>query len=531
MPKSRKAMLLRESARRGLYEFHKTVWSLYEPGTTLVDNWHLGAMCEFIEAFIKDQGQSKYWVLNVPPGSAKSSVGGITSPTWVWSWDPGFKLMYGSFDIKLLEEQSRKTHLVMNDQSYREAFPHTRLSSTKPALGKYTLTGGGLRTNIPRGGKGTGQHAHAGIIDDPLSAQEGFQESAMLDALSWIQNTLPSRGADPNTFRIMQIMQRLSLGDPAEYYLQQNNVEHLMLPMEYVPNAFWDRGNSVGVKDKRTKPGELLFPKRWNKNKVDELRHELKGEAEAQMQQNPVDREGGIVPEKALRFQWIDVPTRARLVQSWDFSAKGTKLSHSRVAGGLFASGVAQEVHELLNSIQKRSEPKCTPDFRRIPCNNDLRFFLVDYRVNWMNYPTSKRIFQKMSQDELWRKARVKLVEEAAAGIQLIQDMKGVVSGIRAVNPKDSKEERWRVHSDLICSGLLLMPPDAAVTELKDRPQVDEFRLELINFPRGNKDDCVDITSQALDFLDSKRGRKSAAVERAARNITKNDRKRWKRTR
>lgn len=531
MAKFNQAEFLRESARRGLFHFHKAVWKLYEPGTELISNWHLGAMCEFLEAFLKDQGQSKYWVMNVPPGSGKSSVGGITSPTWAWTWDPGFKFMFGSFDIKLLEEQSRKTHLVMNDLSYKTAFPHTRLTSNKPALGKYTLTGGGLRTNIPRGGKGTGQHAHVGIIDDPLSAQEGFSETSMVDALSWIQNTLPSRGADPNTFRIMQIMQRLSLGDPAEYYLEQTNVEHLMLPMEYVPNAFWDRGNSVGVKDIRKKPGELLFPLRWNKNKVDELRHELKGEAEAQMQQNPVDREGGIVPENALRFEWIDVPTRARLCQSWDFSAKGTKLSHSRVAGGLFASGVTQEVSELLNSIQERSEAKGKPDFRHIPCNNETRFFLLDYRVNWMNYKKSKRIFKEMSEDELWRKARVKLLEEAASGIQLIQDMQGIVSGIRAVTPKGSKEERWRVHSDSIGSGLLLMPPDSRVPKLKDRIPVDEFRVELINFPRGNKDDCVDITSQALDFLDSKRGRKTLAISKAAANITKSDRKRWRRTR
>ena len=524
--------LMARASERGLYTWHKAAWSLYEPGTPLIDNWHLGAMCDFIQAFLENKGQSNYWVLNVPPGSGKSSVGGISAPTWQWSRDEGAcKFLYGSYDIELLHEQSRKCHLVMHDPSYIKAFPRSGMTTTNPPKGFFPLKGGGLRMNASRKGKGTGRHAHVGIVDDPVSAQESFSETAMEEALQWVTKTLPSRGADPNNFRIMLIMQRLSLGDPAEYYLQQSGVEHLMLPMEYVPNAFWDRGNSIGVKDPRKTPGELMFPLRWDDDRVEKLRADLKAEADAQLQQNPVSREGGIVSEKDLRYAWVEIPKRARIIQSWDFSAKGTKTSHSRTAAGLMASGTAQEVFELLDTIQDRQTKRGEPHFRRVPCSNETRYFLLDYRADWMAYRKSKRLFMELAQDPLWRRGSVKLVEEAAAGIALIEDMQGVVSGVRAVKPKDSKEERWRRHSDTIGSELFIMPPEVECREMKQRPSVDDCRLELINFPRGDKDDLVDVVSQGLDFLVSRRARSLANVRKAAEKIgtRQSGVSRWKR--
>ena len=61
----------REACERSLATFTKRSWHVIEPATRLIWNWHLDALCAYIEAFYR-QDIPKL-ILNVPPGSMKSN--------------------------------------------------------------------------------------------------------------------------------------------------------------------------------------------------------------------------------------------------------------------------------------------------------------------------------------------------------------------------------------------------------------------------------------------------------------------------
>src|SRR5713101_6046109 len=54
-----------ELASRRLYDFVKPAWAVLEPGTVFVPGWHIGAICEHLEAITS--GQIRNLLITVPP--------------------------------------------------------------------------------------------------------------------------------------------------------------------------------------------------------------------------------------------------------------------------------------------------------------------------------------------------------------------------------------------------------------------------------------------------------------------------------
>src|SRR4051812_26889189 len=84
--KERAARLLRERKRRdastSLHEFVRQAWPVVEPATPFLDNWHIGAISEHLEAVFR--GQIRRLVINVPFRTAKSTVVSVMGPAWWW---------------------------------------------------------------------------------------------------------------------------------------------------------------------------------------------------------------------------------------------------------------------------------------------------------------------------------------------------------------------------------------------------------------------------------------------------------------
>ena len=72
-----------EKARRSLAEFVKQAWHVFEPGTPLKWSWVLDAICEHVQALLEDRlvrdGRViRNLVINVPPGTSKSTITSVT---------------------------------------------------------------------------------------------------------------------------------------------------------------------------------------------------------------------------------------------------------------------------------------------------------------------------------------------------------------------------------------------------------------------------------------------------------------------
>ena len=58
-----------ERDRRSLHSFLRSYWPVVEPGKAFIDNWHIGAICEHLQAVT--DGQIKRLLVNVPFRTAK----------------------------------------------------------------------------------------------------------------------------------------------------------------------------------------------------------------------------------------------------------------------------------------------------------------------------------------------------------------------------------------------------------------------------------------------------------------------------
>lgn len=82
-------------------------------------------------------------------------------------------------------------------------------------------------------------------------------------------------------------------------------------------------------------------------------------------------------------------------------------------------------------------------------------------------------------------------MEDSGAGTSLVQEMRGLVSGIVPVTPKSDKVSRMAVASAKFEAGQVLLPEWA--------PWLPDLEAELFAFPAARHDDqCVSI-SQALE--------------------------------
>jgi predicted phage terminase large subunit-like protein len=489
-PIDRGALMRELVARGGLREFIRLFWPKVEQ-TKFINNWHVGAMCELLEDVTS--GKTKRLCINVPPGCMKSLTCSVFWPTYLWALDPGKRLICASFDQLLVQRQAQMHINLVGDRDYQAAYPDVKLASKVPALRDFATTRGGFRFSTSVEGKVTGRHGHGAIIDDPMKPQDAIlqRKSAFEKVNTWFDGTLQTRAADPANYWIVLIMQRVHTDDLAGRVLSQDGWERLILPMRQTKRTQWAR-------DPRQEPGELLWPSRFPETKVRELEVALKSEASAQLQQDPTPMSGGIVEEQWTRIEWVEVPKKGTFVQSWDFSSRGSKESHSKVSGQLWAvSRDVRYLRELLCPLDDRlAKLPGALDSRLITVPERAEVFLLIDRVtgHW-NFPRSQTEFLNAQRRAHWSRARVKILEKKANGQALIDVLKGKVPGIIGVDPKDSKEERLRVHSDRFETGQIAFPPG---------PIGDEVREQIIKFPRFTWDDDVDTCTQALDRLASK---------------------------
>lgn len=482
------AMLRELVDRGGLAEFIRQFWSECVP-QTLVWNWHIDAICEHLEAVTL--GQIKRLVINVPPGCMKSLSVGVFWNAYLWTLNPATQILYGSFDQTLLNNQSEKVIAILRSDKFRAAYPWVELANAKsPALREFKLNAGGFRFNTSPEGKGTGRHADGAVVDDPMKPQDAiFQRKAAFTKVDgWFDGTLQTRVRQ----WLVLIMQRLHTDDLAGRCLAEG-YDSLILAMRQTARPTWAR-------DPRREKGELLWPGLFPEEKVRTLELKLRNEASAQLQQDPTPGEGGIIEDSWTRLEWVEPPDKGSWVQSWDFSQKGVKESHSKVSGQLWcATRDLVVVRELLSTLGDRLAriPGASQDMivRKLPTDREMLYVLVDAVGGWWNFVTSKAQFIMAQDRPQWKRARVKLIEAKANGVPLIEEMKTRISGIVPIEPEGDKEMRLRAHTERFELGLVIFPPGRVG---------DEVREELIKFPRFTHDDHVDTCTQALDRLANK---------------------------
>ena len=110
-------------------------------------------------------------------------------------------------------------------------------------------------------------------------------------------------------------------------------------------------------------------------------------------------------------------------------------------------------------------------------------------------FPELKRIAAALYEKE---KPAAVLVEDAASGQSLIQELRKTTIPIIPVRPDRDKIARVTAVSPTIEAGKVYLKEGA--------PWLHDFLDECMQFPAGEHDDQIDSMTQALDYLTNKGG-------------------------
>ncbi len=462
----------REIGLRGsVKDFLRLSWPIIEPGRKFLDNWHLDAVSEHLQAIHK--GDIRRLIINVPPGTCKSLLTSVAWPTWVWIRDPGFRFIVASYDGNLTIRDARRQLQIIDSAWFKARWGDRILIGKDPAAGDFTNTAGGFRYSASVEGPVTGRHADCQIVDDPIKPKN-LTRKALDGCIDWWDGTMSSRMADPTTGRRVMIMQRLHDDDLAGYCARSGGYELLRLPMRFEPKAC--SYTKIGG-DLRTTDGELLWPARFPESAIASLEREMGSRvAAAQLQQNPVP-DGGNIFKKEWFKHYTTLPAKFdHICQSWDLAFKGTNNSDY----------VVGQVWGQVGGT----------------------FYLLDCVRDKLSFPETLEAIRALTKK--WPRVTMKLVEDKANGPAVISTLEKEIPGLVAVNPEGGKEARANAIAPLYEAGNVYHPHPSICLWVSDHEE------EMLRFPFGSYDDSVDAATQALLHLYGKQSNYFAALQKIA---------------
>lgn len=315
--------LVRSICRDSFFEFVREFWHVVVPEQP-VWNWHIEYLCnlfqEDAERVFRNESKLHDTIVNIPPGTTKSTILSIMAPAWVHARRPDMRILAASHTQTLTFELGRKCRMVEDDPLYRQAFPEMQPTHDQWTKSLMMNTAGGGRMAATVGGMSPmGFHAHFIIVDDPLDPQRAKQISGLdlAAANNFMDEVIPSRKVNKDTAITWLVMQRLHQNDPSGHLLNKGkeSVRHICLPAERTTRV---RPLSL----RRRYVDGLMDPVRLGRKVLAEARIDL-GEYgfSGQYGQTPVPRGGGMF--KPSRITIDDAPPLgskhwAGLCRFWD---------------------------------------------------------------------------------------------------------------------------------------------------------------------------------------------------------------------
>ncbi len=122
------------------------------------------------------EGRTTRLMVNMPPGSAKSTYASVWFPAWAMARRPGFDVIAASNIAATAEGFSRKVMGVARDQGAVLGY-----SLEREAVDDWTTTRGGRYRAVGVGGTIAGARADLALIDDPVKSREEAQSQVVRD--------------------------------------------------------------------------------------------------------------------------------------------------------------------------------------------------------------------------------------------------------------------------------------------------------------------------------------------------------------
>jgi predicted phage terminase large subunit-like protein len=452
--------------------FIPKAWPIIEPATSLIPNWHIDCIAEYLQAVTL--GQIRDLVINMPPREGKSNETTVLFPVWAWTQRPWLQFMFVSYSAELSMKHSLDRRRVLESAWYQEKWGDVvQLQPDQNRKNVYENTARGVMFSTSVGGSATGFGADIQVFDDLINPKDAESKATREAALQAFDLTFASRLNNKKLGVRIVVEQRTHKDDLTGHVLKQGGWTHLKLP------AISEQRETIimpvsGRKVVR-EVGDILNPARAGKAELDRqlIISGSRGYC-AQYQQNPSHESGNMVKRHWWKFYMVpprEMATKMQIqAQSWDFAFKDLKDSSYVV--GLVGGRVGADK------------------------------YVFDESRDHMDFPDTCKAVESLT--ALWPLAHYKFYEDRANGPAIKAQLRQKVAGLIPVEPIGSKEARMAAAAPDIEAGNVWLPHPS----LPGCAWVEPFIEELSNFPeepndRGDALSQLIIKLNNVDFVDN----------------------------
>ena len=448
-----------------LATFARAAWHVVVPGTKLVWEPHMDAICWHLESIAS--GAIRNLVINVPPGTSKSLLANVFMPAWVWATRPAMKFLYAANEESLVVRDSVACRRLIDSEWYKSRWSKSfELTTDQNVKTWYENSRRGFRICATVGGSVTGKRADIIVADDLHDAKKALSEAEREKVKKWFFNSFANRLNDYKTGRRVSIGQRVHQDDLSNDLLERN-WEHLCLPEEFDPRRRCK--TSIGFEDWRSEYGELLRPLRFGPDEIKTARQDLlEFGYQTQHQQDPQVLEGSLFKSDWFVDKVVPIttmPEKCSYLRYWDKA--GTE------GGGAYTCGV----------LVARAK--------------DQRLFVVDVIRKQLNVYDREKLIVETAREDTSRFGTTHIVieqEPGSAGKESVQATIGRLVGYMASKDKvtGSKFDRAKPFAAQCGAGNVYV-----IRAHWNKAWFDE----ILSFPESKYKDQVDASAGAVAHI------------------------------
>jgi phage terminase large subunit-like protein len=500
-----------EAARIGLdcidsfYFFFKTFWPEFS-SENYIDNFHIELICNTLQKYgemiARGDELRKTVIINVPPGSSKSSLCTVAFPLYMWLIKPSCTTVNISYSADLSKDHQELSKDIPSSLRWKKFFDNIFTLKygqplTIPISNKNKVQNnyGGKRFNTSTGGALTGKHCDIIIEDDPLNPEQAHSDAERENSIRFHDKTVSTRKKNDNCYLNIIIAQRLHEEDICGHVLKKKlDIDHICLPGEITANT-----PVLPEYAKEYYQDGILNPVRKGRLVLNDLKESLGADGYAiQVLQLPFDLEAqDIKPEMFKRIHAKELPNDV----VWDVFVDGAFTDKKGVND---PTGIA-----LVSKIgRKLYVRKYHGVYKKLP---DLVKFIKELGYTGKFNELKSRIF----------------VEPKASGYPLVQYLEAETEFnlvlIGQNNKREAKlvQEGKRARHEMIKSkaesGMIVLVEDG-----DDDSWIDDYIVEICGFPRAAHDETVDVTGYSINHYYMKESSflEEWAIKRLENNIT-----------
>lgn len=316
--------------RRSLFFLMQEFWGEIS-NDEFKPNWHIKLFCDELQSIAERVAEGKPkkhdLIVNVPPGTSKTTTFMIMFPVWCWVNWFWMRFITASYSSALSLESAEYSRDLIRSNKFKRLFPELTIKQDKDTKSNFKIIKtsqgkielGGNRYSTSVGGTLTGFHGHILLVDDPLDPNRSVSEIELANANRWIDQTLSTRKIDKAITPTIMIMQRLHDSDPSGHLLakQKANLKHISLPGEIRNYRKSLKPDSLA----KNYTDDLLDPGRMSWDVLKDMEVDLGQYGYAgQVGQSPTPPEGGMFKVAMLSIvENLPAPTNLTgMVRSWD---------------------------------------------------------------------------------------------------------------------------------------------------------------------------------------------------------------------